>query len=50
MPKYSDLIAQEKENPQRFFNKTHKCSKCGHCEYEGWEKLNGGEFIDDRNN
>ena len=48
MPKYSELIKEEKENPQQVFNKTHKCPKCGHCSYEGWTKSTEGEFEDDR--
>lgn len=50
MIKYSELIKQEKENPQKYFNKTFACSKCGHCEYEAWEKVGGGEFINDGRN
>ena len=46
MPKYSELIKEEKENPQQVFNKTHKCPKCGHCSYEGWTKSTEGEFED----
>lgn len=47
-PTYTELITQEKENPQKYFNKTFSCPKCGHCYYEGWEKLKEGTFIDDR--
>ena len=48
MTKYSELIKEEKENPQEVFNKTHKCSKCGHTQYERREKVEEGEFDDDR--
>lgn len=47
MKKYSELMKEEKENPQEVFNKTHKCPKCGHCEYEAWELKEKGEYIDD---
>lgn len=47
MIKYSDLIKQEKENPQKYFNKTFKCPNCGHCTYEALEKIKEGEFVDD---
>jgi len=46
-PTYTELMKQEKDNPQKFFNKTFKCSKCGHTEYEAWELKNKGEYIDD---
>lgn len=47
---YTQLITEEKENPQHVFNKTHKCKKCGHTEYERWEKIKEGEYIDDGRN
>ena len=44
MKKYSELMKEEKENPQKVFNKTHKCPKCGHTNFERWEKVEEGEF------
>ena len=50
LPKYSELIKEEKDNPQKIFIKTHKCPKCGHCIYEKWIKIESNEFIDDGRN
>lgn len=46
--KYSELIKEEKKNPQLIFNKTHKCPKCGYCHVERWVKIGDEEFEDDR--
>ena len=45
--KYSELIKEEKDNPQQVFNKTFKCPICGYCYYEKWYKVGVGEYEDD---
>jgi len=41
---YTDLINEEKNNPQEVFNKTFHCPYCGHGYYEHWKKIEMGEI------